>query len=263
MSVISIITVSYNSAETIKDTLESVRRQTYPEVEHIVVDGASTDATSQIVRSFSHVACFVSEPDNGAYHAMNKGIALAKGDIIGILNADDRYASPYVLEKVVCLLRKTGSDALYGDLQYVDRHRPQRVVRYWRAQPFRPEHFRWGWMPPHPTFFTYRRFYEALGGYREHLSISADYELMLRFLYRHRLSACYLPEVLVHMRTGGMSNASLRQRWRANRQDRQAWALNGLRPGPFTLWLKPLRKIPQYLPWLWPERDGSVSGKVF
>lgn len=248
MLAVSIITVAYNSAETIRDTLESVRQQTYPHLEHIVVDGASTDGTADIARSFRHVAQVVSEPDQGAYDAMNKGIALAQGDIIGLLNADDAYASPDAVRWMVDTLLQTGADACYADLQYVHRGRPNRIVRHWHSGPFRPERFHWGWMPPHPTFFTYKKHYEMLGGYDTRLRLSADYELMLRFLYKHRLSASYLPRVLVRMRTGGMSNASLRQRWRANREDRLAWRMNHLTPSPLTLWLKPLRKIPQFWP---------------
>jgi glycosyltransferase len=251
---VSIITVAYNSAETIRDTLESVRQQTYPYVEHIVVDGASTDGTADIARAFGHVARVVSEPDRGAYDAMNKGIALAQGNIIGLLNADDAYASPDAIKWVVDTLQQTGADTCYADLQYVRRDRPDRVVRHWHSGPFRPERFRSGWMPPHPTFFTYKKYYEALGGYDTRLRLSADYELMLRFLYKHRLSASYLPRVLVRMRLGGMSNASLRQRWRANREDRLAWQMNHLTPGLLTLWLKPLRKIPQFWPVLIPGK---------
>ncbi len=251
---VSIITVAYNSAETIRDTLESVRQQTYPHVEHIVVDGASTDGTADIARAFRHVARVVSEPDQGAYDAMNKGIALARGDIIGLLNADDTYTSPDAIQWVVDTLLQTGADACYADLQYVRRDHPDHLVRHWHSGPFRSERFRWGWMPPHPTFFTYRKYYEALGGYDTRLHLSADYELMLRFLYKHRLSAGYLPRVLVRMRTGGMSNASLRQRWRANREDHLAWQMNHLVPGLLTLWLKPLRKISQFWPVLMPAK---------
>lgn len=245
---VSIITVAYNSADTISDTLESVRRQTYPYVEHIVVDGASTDGTPDIARRYGHVSCVISEPDQGAYDAMNKGIASARGDVIGLLNADDAYTSPYALEWVIQTLTAAKADALYADLQYVHRRRPEQVVRHWSSGPYRRERFRWGWMPPHPTFFTLRKHYETLGNYNTRLRLSADYESMLRFLYVHRLSTVYLPRVLVRMRLGGMSNASFRQRWQANREDRLAWQINGLQPPPFALWIKPMRKITQFWP---------------
>lgn len=243
---ISIVTVSRNSAATIRDTLASVRDQTHPAVEHIVVDGVSTDGTQDIVREFSHVARFVSEPDNGLYDAMNKGICLATGDVVGILNSDDFYTGPQALARVAETLETSGADALYADLNYVHPHPPHHTVRHWRSGAYRREQFRLGWMPPHPTFFVRREHYENLGAYDPQFRIAADYELMLRFLYKHRLSACYLPEVLVHMRTGGISNASLRRRLHANREDRRAWLQNSLRPAFFTLWLKPVRKIPQF-----------------
>jgi len=243
---ISVVTVCRNSAATIRDTLSSVRDQTHPAVEHIVVDGASTDGTPDIVREYGHVARFVSEPDRGLYDAMNKGIRLATGDVVGILNSDDFYTGPHALAQVASALETYGADALYADLNYVHPRPPHRTIRSWRSGPYRREHFRFGWMPPHPTFFVRREHYEALGGYDPRFRLAADYELMLRFLYKHHLSACYLPEVLVQMRTGGISNASLRGRWHANREDRRAWLHNGLRPAFFTLWLKPIRKIPQF-----------------
>lgn len=243
---ISVVTVARNSAATIRDTLDSVCRQTYPFVEHIVVDGASTDGTADIARAYGHVAALVSEPDQGLYDAMNKGIRLATGDVIGILNSDDVYATPHALALVADMLQKTGTEALYADLKYVHPQVLHRTVRHWRSGPYARAQFRLGWMPPHPTFFTYKKHYETLGDYDTQFRIAADYELMLRFLYKNHLSACYLPEVLVLMRTGGISNASLRHRRLANREDRRAWAANGLHPAFFTHWLKPIRKIPQY-----------------
>jgi len=243
---ISVVTVARNSADTIRDTLDSVRRQTYPFVEHIVVDGASTDGTADIARAYGHVAALVSEPDQGLYDAMNKGIRMATGDVIGILNSDDVYATPHALALVADMLQQTRAEALYADLKYVHPQVQHRTVRHWRSGTYARAQFRLGWMPPHPTFFTYKKHYETLGGYDTQFRIAADYELMLRFLYKNRLSACYLPEVLVLMRTGGISNASLRHRRLAHREDRRAWATNGLHPAFFTHWLKPIRKIPQY-----------------
>jgi len=244
---ISVITVCRNSAGTIRDTLESVCAQTHGAVEHILVDGASTDDTLKIIREFDHVAQVVSEPDQGIYDAMNKGIRHATGAVVGFLNADDRYAHPEVLQLVAAAFyEKKQRAAVYGDLRYVHARAPHRTVRYWRSGSFQADQFRYGWMPPHPTFFARREMYETLGGYDTRLRSAADYELMLRFLYKHRIPVGYLPEVLVHMRTGGLSNRSLRNRWRANREDRLAWKINGLKPAFYTLWLKPLRKIPQY-----------------
>jgi glycosyltransferase involved in cell wall biosynthesis len=245
---ISIITVVYNGEATLRDCIESVLGQTYPHVEYIVVDGASTDGTLAVARSFGpKIATLISEPDRGIYDAMNKGIAAATGEVVGILNADDEYAHPNVLAHVAEALQTQSADAAYGDLLYVDPRDSSRVIRTWRAGAYRPGAFLYGWMPPHPTFFVRRTVYEQFGGFNLSLRSAADYEFMLRLVHRHGIRLAYLPEVLVHMRAGGVSNASFRNRWRANREDRRAWRLNGLRPYFFTLWWKPLRKLVQYL----------------
>ena len=243
---ISILTVAYNSAATIADTLVSVAAQDYPQVEHLVVDGASSDDTLAIVSRFPHVAKAISEPDHGLYDAMNKGLKLVTGDVVGILNSDDFYTHPQVLSRVAARLEQTGADALYADLEYVDHSDTQRVVRHWKSSDYTESQFLRGWMPPHPTFFVRRSVYERLGGFDTRLRCSADYELMLRFLLKNNISVCYLPEVIVRMRTGGMSNASLSHRLRANREDREAWRMNGLTPRFYTFFLKPLSKISQY-----------------
>lgn len=244
---ISILTTTYNSAATVRDTLESIRTQDYPYIEHIIVDGGSRDATLEMVAAYPHVQCVISEPDHGLYDAMNKGIRLATGDVIGILNSDDFYMHKQVVSQVMNLLQQTGSDALYGDLEYVAAEDTGRVVRRWKARTYHPKLFLWGWMPPHPTFFVRRQVYAQFGGFNTRLRFSADYELMLRFLYKHRVSVCYLPQVLVRMRTGGLSNASLSNRWRANREDREAWEMNSLQPSFYTLLFKPASKIMQFL----------------
>jgi glycosyltransferase involved in cell wall biosynthesis len=243
---ISILTVAYNSAGTIADTLASVRAQDYPQVEHLVVDGASADGTMAVVSRFPHVAQAISEPDRGLYDAMNKGLRWATGDVVGILNSDDFYARPQVLSRVAALMEQTGADALYADLDYVDHRDTQRIVRQWKSGDYAEDRFLRGWMPPHPTFFARRSVYERLGGFDTRLRCSADYELMLRFLFKNQVSVCYLPEVIVRMRTGGMSNATLSHRLRANREDREAWRMNGLSPRFYTFLLKPLSKISQY-----------------
>jgi len=244
---ISVVTVVRNGRDTIGDCLASVASQTRA-AEHIVIDGASTDGTAERVRAATPpVARLVSEPDRGLYDAMNKGIALATGEVVGTLNADDVYAHERVLELVAEAFADPAVEVVYGDLEYVDRADPRRVVRRWRAGACSPGSFRRGWMPPHPTFFARRRAYERLGAYDLGLGTAADYELMLRFLLRHGLAAAYLPQVLVRMRTGGVSNRTLAGRLRAHRMDRLAWEVNALRPSPWTLPLKPLRKIVQFL----------------
>ena len=247
---ITLLTPAYKSAATLRDTLESIAAQNYPDLEYIIIDGDSKDGTAEIVAEYPHlVSVFISEPDDGIYDAMNKGLKLATGDIIGILNADDFYAQNNILKKVKAAFTQHQTDTLYGDLQYVHHQHTSKVIRHWRAGNFQPSKFLYGWMPPHPTFFVRRQCYQKLGHFDSSLRTSADYELMLRFLYKHRCSTHYLPEVLVRMRTGGQSNASLRHRIRANREDAMAWRKNKLKPYFFTTWLKPLRKISQYRFW--------------
>lgn len=244
---VSIITVSYNSAKTIEDTIRSVVSQTYPDIEYIVVDGASTDATLAICNKYASRIRLISEKDKGIYDAMNKGLALATGDIIGILNSDDLYADENVIADVVKKLQQTGAQALYADLVYVDQANTSKIKRYWRSGNFAPKKFKWGWMPPHPTVFLHRQLYRQHGHFNLELRSAADYELMLRFFYKHRINPVYLPRVITRMRMGGESNATVTNRIKANREDKKAWELNGLRPMLFTFFLKPLRKIPQFI----------------
>ena len=244
---ISIITATYNSAVTVTDTMRSIAEQDHPNIEHIIVDGGSSDDTVTIVRAFPHVAKIVSEKDNGIYDAMNKGIALATGDIIGILNSDDLYTHDKVLSKVDTAFKDPAVDVVYADLQYVDAADTNRTIRTWRSGKFRPGMFYYGWMPPHPTFFVRKKVYNEAGVFNISLRSSADYELMLRILLKNKARAAYIPEILVRMRAGGQSNATLQNRIHANREDRKAWELNGLKPYFFTLYLKPLRKISQFI----------------
>lgn len=244
---LSIITATYNSAATIRQTLASVQAQTYPHIEHWVMDGGSTDDTLSIVQTeFPHVY-IVQEQDKGFYDAINKGIQRATGDIICILNSDDFYAHPRVLEQVAHQFQQSQADAVYGDLLYVAFNNTQQIVRKWISGNYKRTSFLYGWMPPHPSFFVHRRCYEQWGGFRLELGSAADYELMLRFLYKHEANVVYLPEVCVHMRTGGMSNSSWKNRLLANHNDRKAWKVNDLDPYWFTLYLKPLRKIKQFI----------------
>jgi len=248
MSTLSIITATCNAAGTIRDCLECVRKQT-AEVEHILIDGKSEDATLYIVEEFRNdLAKVVSEPDGGIYEAMNKGLRLVSGDIVGILNADDFYYSEDTLALVIKTFDNPQIGACYGDLLYVDVIDTDKIVRNWKSGSFSPGKFYWGWMPPHPSFFVRRSVYEKYGLFNTNLGSAADYELMLRFLVKHQIQAAYIPEILVKMRTGGVSNASVQNRLAANKMDRKAWRVNGLEPYPWTLWMKPVRKIGQ---WLW------------
>jgi len=242
---ISIITASYNAVSTIQDCIESVHKQDIP-VEHIIIDGCSDDGTLKIIENQNEIiSTIVSEKDEGIYDAVNKGIKLATGDIIGLLHADDVYADLKILSKITEVFSDENVESCYGDLVYVDPKDTGKVTRNWKAGTYNNRRFYYGWMPPHPTFFVRRSIYEKYGDFNSKLGTSADYELMLRFLLRHNITTRYIPEVLVKMRTGGVSNVSLKNRLIANRNDRLAWKVNGLKPYPFTLILKPIIKIRQ------------------
>ena len=245
---VSIITVVFNGEKTIKDCIESVLSQSYSDIEYIIIDGKSTDNTPEIVKSYgTKIAVFLSEKDAGIYDAMNKGIALAKGDVIGILNADDFYHDPFVIERIVGKLKETQAEGIYGDLIYVDADNTKRISRYWKSGNFKKSNFLFGWMPPHPTFFLRSTSYKKFGTYRLDLGSAADYELMLRVMYKQGISMAYLPQITTVMRVGGVSNKTLDNRLKANKSDRMAWTLNGLTPYWFTLWLKPIRKVLQFV----------------
>jgi glycosyltransferase involved in cell wall biosynthesis len=245
---VSIITVVYNGASFIQDCIKSILNQTYPDIEYIIIDGQSTDGTVEIVQSYgTKIAHFISEPDKGLYDAMNKGIGLATGEVIGLLNADDFYRHNRVIENMVATFERTGSDAVYGDMLYVDRNDPQKLKRYWRSGWYHDNAFLWGWMPGHLSFFAKRLLYEKHGAFRLDMKSAADYELMLRFIHKNKARLAYMDEVTIVMRAGGISNSSLKNRLRANREDQTAWQLNNLKPYFFTFWLKPLRKLKQYI----------------
>ncbi|MFA6224314.1 MAG: glycosyltransferase family 2 protein [Desulfomonilaceae bacterium] len=244
---ISVVTPSLNNFDTIRVCIESIQQQTV-RAQHIIIDGVSRDGSLELIRQVSSPdSIIVSESDNSEYDAMNKGLALADGDFVGILNADDYYAHDKVLEKVLNVFLDPEVGACYGDLVYVDQSDTSNVKRYWKAKSFRKERFYSGWMPPHPTFFLRRELLAKYGYYRLDFSSAADYEFMLRYLLKYQIKARYIPDVLVKMRIGGKSNFSLKQRLIANRFDRKAWDVNGLKPRPWTLILKPLSKIGQYL----------------
>lgn len=243
---ISLITATYNSAETVGDTLQCVQQQDYTNIEHIIIDGGSKDATLKIAEDFPHIAKIISGKDKGIYDAMNKGIAAATGDVIGILNSDDVYAHPAVLSAVAKAFTDPAVQATYADLQFVQRDNINKVVRTWQAGEYSKQSFYYGWMPPHPTFFVRREVYHKAGVFNLDLGSAADYELMLRILLKHNIPAAYIKQVIIKMRMGGVSTASLQNRLKANSQDRLAWKINGLDPYFFTLYMKPLRKLGQF-----------------
>ena len=227
--------------------IQSVRKQTYGNIEHIIVDGKSTDGTVKIIqKNADSIACWISETDRGMYDAINKGIKLATGDIIGVLNSDDMLASADVIMDIVACFDETGTDSIYGDLVYVDQANPRKVLRYWKGLTYKRFRFNYGWMPAHPTFYIRRELIDQFGGYENHYYTAADYEFMARYLYRHKVSSFYLPKMIVKMRNGGISNNNLRGRFRANRRDYLAMKKNKIPAAFFVSILKPLIKLPQY-----------------
>jgi glycosyltransferase involved in cell wall biosynthesis len=244
---ISLITAVRNRAHTVGATMESVRAQRGADIEHVVVDGASTDGTLAVLERYrDSVASFVSEPDRGAYDALNKGIARATGDIVGFLHSDDEFASPDALAQVEAAFADPSVACVYGDLVYVRKNDPAQVVRYWNAGKYRRERLALGWMPPHPTFYVRREIYERFGAFDTRFRIAADYECMLRLLWRHQLKAAYVPSVLVRMRTGGMSNGSLFSLFRKSCEDFAALRENELSAARAVL-MKKMSKLPQFI----------------
>ena len=244
---ITVITVTYNSAKTIVESLVSVAGQSHPDIEHIVVDGGSTDGTLELIAANNErVALLISEPDQGIYDAMNKGLRRATGDMVGFLNSDDSFSSPDVIALLVKHAAERNADAVFGDLVYVDPERTQPLVRYWQAGSFTVAKLRCGWMPPHPTLYVRRTVFDRIGFFDEALRIAADYEFMLRLLTCTELNVIYIPTVLVRMRVGGASNVSLAAMIRKSKEDLTALRRNEV-GGLTTLLLKNLRKIPQFV----------------
>jgi glycosyltransferase involved in cell wall biosynthesis len=244
---ISIITVTYNSAATLEETILSVINQSYKNIEYIIVDGISTDNTLQIIDKYkSSISKIISEKDQGLYDALNKGIDMATGDVIGILHSDDFYIDRNVIQKYADTFANDNCDAVYSDLYYVDKNNTGKIIRKWKSGTYRHGAFINGWMPPHPTFFAKQVVYQTFGNFDLQFKSAADYELMLRFIHRHHIRLSYLPEFTIKMRVGGKSNVTVQNRVNANLEDRKAWQINGLKPRFYTLYLKPLRKLLQF-----------------
>lgn len=237
----------WNNAKTIKDAINSVLNQSYKDVEYIVIDGASTDGTIEIVQSYGDKIKFISEKDNGLYDAMNKGIRMATGDVVGILNSDDFYASDKILQIVADEFLKGNIDSVYANLEYIDANDPKRVIRYWRSKKYQEGLFRSGWHPAHPTFFVKKEIYEKYGVFDLSFKIAADYELMLRFFEKCKITSSYVDEVFVKMRIGGESNRSIKNIIKANMESYKAWKANGLYINPLRFLLKPFSKIIQFI----------------
>lgn len=243
---ISLITVTLNTQNTIGRCIDSVKAQNYNNLEYIVIDGASTDATLQIIRQHGKfIDHLVSEPDAGIYDAMNKGIILATGDVIGILNADDYFAANDVLNSIAAAFENPGCDIVYGDLNYL---KPDgKILRIWHTGGYSHGMFNWGWMPPHPTFYCRHTAFETFGHYDKAFGTAADYELMLRFMHLHKLNAVYLNKTFVNMIIGGASNQKFSSRLRAWKNDFKAMGKNGVFSPLLCVIFKPVRKIFQYV----------------
>jgi len=247
---VSIITVARNSGATIKDACDSVARQTWPFIEHILIDGASSDDTVAAARQAARPDMrIVSEPDHGIYDAMNKGIRLATGDIIGFLNADDFYADVDAVAHIAGAIDATAADCCYGDIEYVAKDNTHQVKRRWKSRPYDAGLFEKGWGPPHPSFFARSNIFERYGMFDTSFRISGDYELMLRFMRRFGIRSTYVPKVIARMRTGGVSGRNVVQISKANWECYRAWRINGLSISPVIMLRKPLSKVVQYVTW--------------
>lgn len=243
---VSIITVCYNASKTVADTIRSVRFQTYKNIEHVIVDGASSDGTAEIIFQMKGDAKFVSEPDEGIYDAMNKGIRLSTGDIIGFLNADDVYFDQAIVSDIAKSFSDSTVDACHGDLVYVDQNDMNRVVRYWKSRDYEKGLFKKGWMPAHPTFFVRRKIYEQFGCFDLDFKLQSDFELTMRLLEIHRIKTTYIPKVLVKMRMGGATNRSFANVIRGNLEAYRACKKNGVKVTPLFMIGKILSRIPQF-----------------
>lgn len=244
---ISVITATWNSVDTLRDTLESVLRQTYPDFEHILVDGGSTDGTMDIVREYelryNGRLCYISEPDNGIYDAMNKGLRMATGDVVGMLNSDDFYTSDDVLEKVAATMKHTETDAVYGDVHYVKASDLTRCVRYYSSKAFRRSWMRLGFMPAHPSFYCKREIYLKFGLFDPSYKVAADFENLLRLIFVHRIKTVYVPKDFVTMRTGGASSSGIQSHKKIMRDHLRALKVNGVYSNVGLLSLRYLYKI--------------------
>lgn len=249
---LSLITVTFNSASTIKDTIESVLAQTYEDYEYLVIDGASKDGTVDIIKSYEPLfkgkMKWISEKDKGMYDGINKGIRMATGDVVGIINSDDFYHRADIFSIINKAFEESPSvQSIYGDVRFVRPDNLDKTVRYYSSKNFKPSKFRWGWMPAHPTFFTYRKNFEKFGCYKVDYKIAADFELLTRFLRSHALSSKYVPVDFMKMRTGGKSTSGLKSNWVLNKEIVRACKENGIYTNMFMLSLKYFVKVFEFL----------------
>lgn len=253
---ISIVTAVWNRENSIADCLQSVHEQTYPHIEHVIIDGGSTDATLSIIQNTPHRdGPMVSEPDHGIYDAINKGIQLATGDYVGLMHADDLFDGPHVVAQLVEQLQNTPADAIYGDLEYVSSTDTRKVIRYWKSGHYTHGLMKRGWMPPHPTVFIRRDLFPTYGYYRTDMRIAADYERMLHLFHFEQKSLIYYPHVVTRMRVGGASNKSLKNIIQKSQEDLKAWALRGHTiQGLMAVFLKNFSKLAQF----WKRKSANA-----
>jgi glycosyltransferase involved in cell wall biosynthesis len=241
---VSIITVSFNSAKTIADTIDSVLSQDFPEIEYIIVDGCSTDGTVDIIRqNENRISQWISEKDQGMYDAMNKGIAMATGDVIGILNSDDVYMNTRVVSDLMRLMQSQNTEVVFADLILVDSSNQNKIIRYYDSGRFHPNKFKYGWMPAHPTVFLKRELYQRVGKFSTTYQIAADYEMLIRMLAIEKASYAYYPKPVVRMRSGGASTSGISRNWILNQEIIRACKENGIYTNLFMLLLKVPAKL--------------------
>jgi glycosyltransferase involved in cell wall biosynthesis len=245
---ISIITVVFNRVKTVERAIQSVLHQSYNDIEYIVVDGASTDGTVDVIEKYKNrIHTIVSEKDKGMYDALNKGIKLATGDIVGILHADDEFADETIIQQVVdVFLQNKHTDCVYGDVGFVKEEDPQKIVRYYSSAIFHPRLFKYGFMPAHPTFFCYKKFFDLYGYYRTDLEIAADFDLLLRYLKKFTLQSVYIPQMLVRMNMGGKSTKGLSSTIRINKEIKQILKEHKMPSGYLRLYSRYFIKVQEF-----------------
>lgn len=241
---ISIITISYNSSNTIEETLKSVQNQIYSNIEHIIIDGNSTDNTLKICNDFNHISKIISEPDQGVYDAFNKGLTLATGDIIGFLNSDDIFYNENSLYEISDAFDEK-TDCIYGDLIFTDNN--EKVKRVWKGSDFVKGAFKKGWMPAHPTFYCRKSVYNNLGFYIDTFKIAGDFELMLRFLEKHKVRSKYIPQILINMKIGGLSNSGIKSKIDILIEELKAFKMNKISINKFSYIFHKALKIKEFL----------------
>ena len=241
---VSIITISFNTENTIGNTLKSVEGQSYKNIEHIIIDGGSKDNTLEICNSFSHISKIISEPDNGVYDAFNKGLELVTGDVVGFLNADDVFFNENSVQEIANIFLNNETDIVYGNLDYVNKE--GKVIRNWTSRPYEKGLVKKAWMPAHPTFYCKKEVYDLLGGYNDSFKIGGDFELCLRFLEVNKIPSFYLNKKLVKMLIGGISNSGLKSKWTIYKEELRAFKINKVYVNPLIFFICKLKKLKQF-----------------